>query len=135
MKISASDLELDNTVQKIKLFQNEKLILFEVKNIIRCKSDNSYTEFLILNDSGKKKSYLRILVSKGLYHYEDRLISSGFFFRIHNQYIINVNFLAKIIKTNNGYVLMEDKTNELLPIARSRKKDFLKFLKYSCTIV
>lgn len=134
MEISAIDFKLENSVKKIALPDKEKLILLEVKNIIRCTSDNSYTEFLILNDGRKKKSYSRILVSKGFCHFEGTLMSTGFFFRIHNQHIINVNFLAKIIKSNNGHVLMEDNTNELLPIARARKKDFLLFLKYTCPI-
>lgn len=134
MKIPAIDFELENSVKTIVLPYKEKLILLEVKNIIRCKSDNSYTEFLILIDGRKNKSYSRILVSKGFCHFENMLMSTGFFFRIHNQHIINVNFLAKIIKSNNGHVLMEDNTNELLPIARARKKDFLFFLKYTCPI-
>ena len=129
MKISITDLELKNQVTKIELFRREKLILLEVKNIIRCKSDNSYTEFLFLDDSYRKKSYSRILVSKGFYHFEDILMSAGTFYRKHNQHIINVNFLAKIIKINSGYIVMDDNTNELVPIARSRKKEFLNFLK------
>lgn len=132
MENSTIDFEPENSVKKIAISKKEKFILLEVKNIIRCKSDNSYTEFLILKDDRKKKSYSRILVSKGFCHFEGVLMSTGFFFRIHNQYIINVNFLAKIIKSNNGYVLMEDNTNEFLPIARARKKDFLLFLKYTC---
>lgn len=135
MRIPPINLEIENPNQKIDLFHNEKLILLEVKNIIRCKSDNSYTEFVILNGQGKKKFYTRVIVSKGFCHFEDLLMSSGLFFRIHNQHIINVEFLSKIIKTNCGHVIMEDDTNELLPIARSRKKEFFNFLKYSCACV
>lgn len=135
MTTSFVNFYLDSSVQKIALHHKEQLVLVEIHKIIRCKSDNSYTEFIILNDQGKKKFYSRIVVSKGFYHFEEVLMSSGLFFRIHNQHIININFLSKIIKTNCSYALMEDNTNELLPIARSRKKEFFNFLKYSCANV
>lgn len=135
MTTSSVDFYLGSSVQKIALPHKEQLVLVEVHNVIRCKSDNSYTEFIILNEQGKKKFYSRIVVSKGFYHFEEVLMSSGLFFRIHNQHIINVNFLSKIVKTNCSYVLMDDDTNELLPIARSRKKEFFNFLKYSCANV
>jgi len=120
---------LNDTVQKIALPDKNELTFFEVRKIIRCKSDNSYTEFLILDDTSKKKACFKRIVSKGFYHYEKFLMSTGLFYRIHNQHIINVSHLKKIIKNNGGYVLMDDNTNELLPIARARKEEFLNYLK------
>jgi two-component system LytT family response regulator len=114
---------------KIALPDKNELAFFEIKKIIRCKSDNSYTEFLIVDDSGRKKIYLRKVVSKGIYHFEEYLMSTGFFYRIHNQHIINLNYLKKIIKTDGGHVLMDDNTNEMIPIARARKEEFLNHLK------
>lgn len=55
------------------------LIFFEIRNIIRCKSDNSYTEFFILEESDKKNDPIKIVVSKGLEHFEDFLVSKVFF--------------------------------------------------------
>ena len=120
---------------QIALPDKDGLAIFEVKKIIRCKSDNSYTEFLILDDSGKKKDYLKKVVSKGIYHFEDFLMSTGYFYRIHNQHIINVAHLTRIIRNNGGYVLMDDNTGELIPIARARKEDFLKHLKFKGIIL
>lgn len=114
---------------KIALSDKNDLTFFEVTKIIRCRSDNSYTEFLILDDSCKEKNYFKRVVSKGLYHYEEFLMSTGLFFRIHNKHLINVDHLKKIIKDNGGYVLMDDNTNELIPIARARKDEFLQYLK------
>lgn len=114
---------------KIALPDKDGLAIFEVKKIIRCQSDNSYTEFLILDDSGKKKDYFKKVVSKGFYHFEEFLMSTGYFYRIHNQHIINVNHLKKIMRNNGGHVLMDDNTDELIPIARARKEDFLNYLK------
>jgi two-component system, LytTR family, response regulator len=114
---------------KIALPDKDGMSIYEVKNIVRCTSDNSYTEFLILDDSGYEKDYFKKVVSKGIYHFEDYLISTGYFYRIHNQHIINVNHLKRIIRNNGGYVLMDDNINEWIPIARARKEDFLNYLK------
>jgi two-component system LytT family response regulator len=126
--------EID-TVSKIALPDKNELAIFEVKKIIRCKSDNSYTEFLILDDSGKKKTYATKVVSKGIYHFEDILMSTGWFYRIHNQHIINLTHLKKIIKTNGGFVMMDDNTEEQIPIARARKEEFLNYLKEKGIII
>lgn len=96
---------------------------------MRCKSDNSYTEFLILDDSGNEKEYIKKIVSKGIYHFEELLISTGTFYRVHNQHIINVIHLKRIIKNNGGFVMMDDNTEEQIPIARARKDEFLNYLK------
>lgn len=114
---------------KIALPDKNEVTIFEIRKIIRCKSDNSYTEFLILDDSGKERDYIKKIVSKGIYHFEEILMSAGYFYRIHNQYIINVNHLKKIIKINSGFVMMDDNTNEQIPIARARKEEFLNYLK------
>jgi two-component system LytT family response regulator len=122
-------------VQKIALPDKNELTFFEVKKIIRCKSDNSYTEFIILDDNSRKKIFSKRVVSKGFYQYEEFLMSTGLFYRIHNQHIINVNHIKKIVKSNGGYVLMDDNTNELLPIARARKEEFLNYLKFKGIIL
>jgi two-component system, LytTR family, response regulator len=120
--------EIDN-IPKIALPDKEGMSIYEVKKIIRCTSDNSYTEFLMLDDSGNKKDYSKKMVSRGIYHFEEYLLSTGYFFRVHNQYIINVMHLKRIIRNNGSYVLMDDNTGERIPIARARKEDFLNYLK------
>lgn len=119
----------NDIANKIALPDKNELAIYDVKKIIRCKSDNSYTEFLILDDSGKGKDYFKKIVSKGIYHFEEVLMSTGFFYRIHNQHIINVTHLKKIIKNNGGFVMMDDDSNEMIPIARARKEDFMSYLK------
>ena len=126
---------VNDITPKIALPYKNEVTFFEIGKIIRCKSDNSYTEFLILNDTGKKKDYFTRIVSKGFYHFEEYLMSTGYFYRIHNQHIINVNHLKKIIKNNGGFVVMDDNTNEQIPIARARKEEFLNYLKKKGIII
>lgn len=119
----------NDIAHKIALPDKNELAIYDVRKIIRCKSDNSYTEFLILNDSGDKKDYFKKTVSKGIYHFEELLMSTGTFYRIHNQHIINVAHLKKIIKNNGGFVMMDDNSEEQIPIARARKDEFFIYLK------
>ena len=69
------------------------LSFFELGRIIRCQSNNSYTEFFILDDGDKRKSFIKIVVSKGFEHIEDFLVTKGFFYRVHNQHIVNINHI------------------------------------------
>ncbi|MCL4484166.1 MAG: hypothetical protein M1445_16420, partial [Bacteroidetes bacterium] len=54
------------------------LNFFEIRKIIRCQSDNSYTEFFILNESNHKLDVIKIVVSKGFDHFENFLLTKGF---------------------------------------------------------
>jgi two-component system LytT family response regulator len=110
--------------QKIALPDNKGMSFFEVKNIIRCQSDNSYTEFFILEE--KKIEPVKIIISKGLAYFEDFLLDRGFFFRIHNQHLINVNHIRKYIKCDGGFLIMDDNSN--IPVARNRKDEFVNYL-------
>jgi two-component system, LytTR family, response regulator len=123
-----SNFKLNEENQKIALFDNGGLCFFEVKKIVRCQSDNTYTEFFIL-DGNKKNESFKINVSKGLAHFEDFLLDKGFFFRVHNQHLINVNHIKRYVKDNGGYLVMDDMSGKTIPIARARRDDFLNFLK------
>jgi two-component system LytT family response regulator len=113
----------------IALADKNGLNFFEIRNIIRCQSDNSYTEFFILDESNQKKDVIKIIVSKGFEHFENFLVTKGFFYRVHNKHIVNIYHINKYIKSDGGFLMMDDDTCAVVPIARARKEDFLKYLK------
>lgn len=115
--------------QKIALPDKNGLNFFLVKQIIRCHSDNSYTEFFITDENLKKKGNLKIVVSKGFDHFEDLLVSTGHFYRVHNQHLVNTNHIKKYIKAKGSYLIMDDISGEMIPVARARKEDFINHLK------
>lgn len=123
-----ANFKLNQDVQRIALYEKSGLSFFEVKRIIRCQSDNAYTEFYI-EDENNKNQVLRIEISKGLSSFEDFLIDKGFFFRVHNKHIININHISRYVKEEGGYLIMDDKTKVTIPIARNRKEEFLNFLR------
>ncbi|HEY5510947.1 MAG TPA: LytTR family DNA-binding domain-containing protein [Prolixibacteraceae bacterium] len=123
-----ANFKLNFEDQKIALYDKCGLNFFEVKKIIRCQSDNAYTEFFIQDDE-KINETIRIQVSKGMTCYEDFLIEKGFFFRVHNKHIVNINYIKRYAKEDGGYLIMNDKSKVTVPIARNRKEDFITFLK------
>jgi len=115
--------------QRIALPDKDGFVFIELKRIIRCQSDNSYTDFFILDETSKKKSSIKIVASKGFDHFEKFLISKGSFFRIHNRHIININHIVRYTKNGGGYIIMVDNLEGMVPVARARKDDFLNYLK------
>jgi two-component system LytT family response regulator len=48
------------------------------------------------------------------------------FFRIHNSYVVNINYIKEYIKNDGQYVVLENGTN--IPVARSKKNTLLQLL-------
>ncbi|MBN2520593.1 MAG: LytTR family transcriptional regulator [Bacteroidales bacterium] len=114
---------------KIGLSDKNGFTFFEISKILRCQSDNSYTLFYMLNENGNKNDCTKVLVSKGFDYLEDFLLSKGAFFRVHNQHIININHIKRYIKNDGGYLIMDDKAETRIPVARARRLRFMEHLK------
>ena len=107
-----------NSFEKIALPTLDGINFVKIKDIIRCESDNNYTNIFI-ND-GKK-----YFVSKTLKEFDEMLTPFNFF-RIHKSHLINLNYLQKYNKGEGGYVIMEDGSE--LEVSRRRKEDFIRAL-------
>jgi two-component system LytT family response regulator len=110
---------LNKKPQKIVLPTAESLKVVDVEKIMYCKADSSYTHFYFINEDP-------MMVSKALSIFEE-LLPSDIFCRIHNKYLINLNFVANYIKGRVGRVILE--TNEEFEISAGRKAEFLKRFK------
>lgn len=107
-------------------FLNERLALPDMDGtefisydeIIACESSNNYC-FIHLTD-GKKKT-----VSKTLKYVESQLDKKQFL-RIHQSYLINLNHIQKLLKSDGGSLQM---TNQLIfPISKSHRENVLRIL-------
>jgi len=107
-----------NKIEKIALPSLNGIEFVKIETIIRCESDNNYTNFYLTN--GEK-----IIVSKTLKEFEDILESKGFF-RTHKSHIINLAFLKKYVKGEGGIAVMEDGSE--ITVSRRRKEEFLEVL-------
>jgi len=108
-----------NSFEKIALPTLDGIIFVKIKEILRCESDNNYTN-IFLRDAKK------IIVSKTLKEYDEMLTPFNFF-RIHKSHLINLAFLARYKKGEGGSVEMEDGAE--LEVSRRRKEEFLNALK------
>lgn len=103
---------------KIVLRTAEAMFVVNIATISHCKSDNSYTTFYLTD---KKE----ILVSKGMGEYAQLLEDYGFS-RPHQSFLVNVNQIHKIDKSDGGFVIMESGAE--IPISSRRKQQFLSIL-------
>lgn len=119
------DLLLENIRKKVDHFKrialstSDGIHLFEISDIIRCESQDNYTQFFI-------KNHKPLLISKTLKEYEELLTQHGFE-RIHQSHLINLAYLKSYIKTDGGYVIMGD--NSRLPIAQRKKERLQELIK------
>lgn len=103
---------------KIVLPTNEEYHIVSPEEIIRCQSDNYYTNIYLTN--GKT-----VLVSKTLKEYETLLVDSGFI-RPHNSHLINIKFIKTFVRLEGGYIVMSD--NKIIPVSRRKRSQVLELI-------
>lgn len=108
----------NNKPKKVSLHTSDKIIVVNIVDIIRCKSDNNYTTFYFKDGS-------KILVSKTLKYYADMLKEVGFL-RVHQSHLINIKYIKEFIKSDGGYLLLTDKSN--VPVSVRKKAEVLEIL-------
>ena len=100
---------------KIALTTADGLVFKKIADIIRCESERMYTNVIMSNHE-------KIVVSKPMGQLED-ILHVHDFFRVHNSHLINMRHIRQFVRTDGGYVVMEDGAS--VSVARNRKEDFL----------
>ena len=100
--------------KKITISTSDGVLFLEVDKLTRFEADNVYTT-IYCNDGTK------IVASKPLKDFEDRLVNSGFI-RIHKSHLVNVNYIKKFYKGDNAYLVMKD--DSMVPVSKTGR-DFL----------
>lgn len=95
---------------RICLATAEGLEFIDTADVLYCEANGSYTNFMLRH--GRK-----IVVSKNLKEYE-MLLDARTFMRVHNSFLINLHEVRRFVKTDGGYILMNNET----PISLSPKK-------------
>ncbi len=102
-------------LQKLSLPTLDGMTFININDIVYCQSDGNYTLFY-MEDGGK------LLITRQIGVYEE-LLPEPLFCRIHRQYIINVNKVARYVKGRGGHVVMTD--GQEIDVAVRKKDDFL----------
>jgi len=108
------DLE-SNNVRKIALPTFDGLEFITLDDIVYCQSDGAYSN-VFFKDGGK------LYISKTLRYLEDALCSFHFF-RVHNSFIVNLNYIRKYSKSDGGALIMLN--GERIRVSRSKKDELL----------
>ncbi len=108
-------LENKETPTKIALPTLEGYRFVFINQIRRCESDGSYTYFYL-------KTGDKLLVSRSIKEY-DELLTSHYFYRLHQSHLINLECMKEYKKGEGGSVILDDNTE--IPVSRRKKEGFL----------
>jgi two-component system, LytTR family, response regulator len=106
----------ESSFNKIAIPTVEGFELVHVDNVVYCEADDNYTHLYIKN----KK---RITACRTLKEIEEQMNDFGFFVRVHNSYLANLNEVTKYIRGEGGYLVMSD--HSTVNVSRSRKEMLL----------
>jgi two-component system LytT family response regulator len=104
--------------EKIAVPTIEGFELVRADQVIRCDADDNYTH-LRLKDNRK------IVACRMLKEMEELMQEFGFFVRVHNSHIVNMNEVAKYVRGDGGYLLMSD--GSTVAISKSRRDALIKW--------
>ncbi|NNF22711.1 MAG: LytTR family transcriptional regulator, partial [Saprospiraceae bacterium] len=90
--------------------------VIHLSDVLYVKSDNNYSDFVLLNEQ-------RFLSSRTLKDYEKILGDQGFF-RSHRQYLVNLDHVSGYSNNDGGYIKMS--TGKIIPIGRRKVAEFRK---------
>jgi two-component system LytT family response regulator len=98
----------------------DKIEVLDIDAIVYIQADGRYTHFHLID--GTKKT-----ASKNLGEYE-KILPIQNFVRVHHSYIVNMNYVKSIQKTD-GYFVQLFKSDKVIPIAKRKQDTIIKFLK------
>ncbi|MEL6561420.1 MAG: LytTR family DNA-binding domain-containing protein [Bacteroidota bacterium] len=98
---------------KIALHTQDEIHFVEIGDIVRLEASANYTRLFLSDQS-------TLLLSKNLGFYE-KLLQDSSFFRSHQSHLINLNYVAKYVKKDGGYLLMSD--DQIVPVSRLKKEE------------
>lgn len=106
--------------KKIVLKTQESLHIVSLSDIVYCQNENVYTTFFLANGE-------EIIISKGIKEYEE-LLSDYRFFRPHQSFLVNLNYVKKIDKSAGASIILNDGKNTEILISSRRKNQLIKML-------
>ncbi|MBB5621894.1 two-component system LytT family response regulator [Pedobacter cryoconitis] len=103
--------------KKIVLKTLEEIFVIQIADILALEADNSYTRFRLQNGAC-------ILVSQPIKEYDNQLTPLGFM-RVHQSYLINLQYIRTFKKKNNFLVLEGDLE---IPVSQHKKIGLMTYL-------
>lgn len=96
----------------------EGVLYIKQNEILKLEADGSYCTIYLKNNQ-------KHIVSKNLKEISEQL-NSQLFFRCHASYVINIEEVSKLLKTEGTFVQLSDSSK--VPVSRKYKDDFLELM-------
>ncbi|OFY85760.1 MAG: hypothetical protein A3K10_01510, partial [Bacteroidetes bacterium RIFCSPLOWO2_12_FULL_31_6] len=111
-----NQLSIDD--KKIAINTIEGIHVVKVNDIIRCESNDNYTQIYLTNNE-------TILTAKTLKSFEELLVDYKFE-RVHKTHLININYLKTFSQLDGGFVIL--KNGDKIPVSRIKKERLLEII-------
>jgi two-component system LytT family response regulator len=111
----------DLQFHKLAIPTNDGYVLVSVDQIVFCEANDNYTHF---NLKGGKN----IAACRTLKEIEEQLSEFAFLIRVHHSYLVNLNEVARYVRGEGGYLVMNDGTS--INVSRSRKEPLLRKINF-----
>ncbi len=105
-----------NSPSKLALHTAEMIKVSDVADIIRLEAMGNYTNFFFEDRS-------KLLVTRTLKDFAD-LLEENNFLRVHQSHLVNLKHLKAYIKTEGGYIMMQDGSR--IPVSVRKKPGVMK---------
>jgi two-component system LytT family response regulator len=104
--------------KKISLHTLDKIVVVDLDEIVRCQSDNNYTQFVFQDGS-------KILVTKTLKSFSD-MLKNYQFLRVHQSHLVNIKYVKAFIKSDGGYLTLKNK--QTVPVSVRKRAEVIEAL-------
>ncbi len=115
LKELVANIDRKDEEQKIAVPLADKIEFIAIGKIIRLEAEGNYTHFHLEDQKHH-------LVCKTLKEYQE-LLESHQFIRTHQSHLINFRKISAYVKTEGGYIAMEDGSQ--VPISRQKREEVL----------
>lgn len=102
-------------LSKLAIPTQDGLMFYDINDIVHLEANSNYTNLYFSNKT-------KIIASKTLKEFEE-LLPDDIFFRTHNSFIINLNFIKRYIRGDGGQIELQ--TGAIVDLSRRKKEDFL----------
>lgn len=111
-------LQSPHEIKRVVINSQNGSDVIDLDCIVHIEADNSYSIFHLID-------HRKIVSTRSIKEYELMLQDKGFF-RVHKSYIVNLNFVQSVDKTDGNEIIL--KNHQKIPLALRRKEDFMKLL-------
>jgi len=118
INLLTDELKSEKTSSKIALHTLDKIVISDIKDILRCEASGNYTTFFLR--SGEK-----VMVTRTLKEF-DVLLAPHNFIRTHQSHLANANLVKEFVKIEGGYLLMIDGSN--VPVSVRKRAEVIQYL-------